>query len=819
MEIQLSTQLFHVQVEPKGPTWGFRSSIWPGLQAGPLTCRLRINDQSHGPTKVQVEQGEASHRNILRLTWTFPQAYAQLVQTVVPNSKGWLHLQSQLTNLSTETLCLNEVALLESEKPGQIVFGKEQERARVYEDGGYWGRVRPLSRPVTSAAERVEQVPGGESIGTSQVCWEIYNLADRMALLVGYTTFERWLGTVKTRYTPAIGIAEWLVGFDAGDLLVDPGQTLLLEEIVLMLGRDPWRLLEEFGDLVKEKYNIKPLRKAPVSWCSWYPYRLGVTEERVLANATAAMHLLKPLGLSNMELDLGWEKGYLPSAYQENEQFPHGLKWLAERLAKLGFNLGVWKAPFTISEFDPIAHEHPEWLLGDAKEKPTAYWTWFWKPHGKVYALDLTHPKAREYLHEKITSLTQRGAKYFKFDFIGGPCNPHLRNRHNPKMIAGGGIEAVRLGSKIIAEALKAADPQCIVLNCNPYEVCGLGYFDLLYTCSDTGNTGYLPWSFMKENYTSVACHLWKNHRWGIIEPSCLCVGLPGTLEEARVRATATFLSGGEVDISDDLTTLPEDRWQVLLSILPPPEASAKPIDLFEPVTMEKLSYEDMCRGLEEGPTDQFEQEGASVWLLPVNTEWDKWILVGLFAWDLPTRKSGKKDYQITRFSIPWERLGLDPKKNHWIYEFWSGQFLGETPSTSEPPKGYTHPGDARTLLWGTTKDRLQVAFFGPAVKLLVIRETRPHPWIVGTSFHISGGTELKSVAWDEAKGELSCELHRPVGQRGFIVVAGLNGRSGTATVAGRPVPTRPGANGSVVIPIVTEKDVISVKFNSESPI
>ncbi|MGQ9596052.1 MAG: alpha-galactosidase [Thermoproteota archaeon] len=629
----------------------------------PLDCNLSVKGRTRFPRELGVEE-VGGYGNALLLEWNFPDIEVKLLQTIKSDLQGIIHLRNSLKNNSQNPLILNEVSLIHLGKPGLTSFGIHSKKSRTYEDGGYWGRVRPLS----NGSEEVTE--------TSQMVWEVYNPSDGMAFLTGFTTFERWLGTFKILYRGDIGIAKWVAGFDGGDLLIDPGQELVLEDLVLMLDSDPWLLLENFGDLVKEKHNIVPLARPPVSWCSWYPYRLGVTEEHVLKNAKVAAQRLKSLGLRNFQVDLGWEKNHLPSAYDENEQFPHGLKWLAEQLGLLGFNLGVWKAPFTISEFDDVFLDHKEWLLGSYERKPASYWKWFWRPYGDVYALDLTNSEAQEYLRRKMESLVLKGIKYFKFDFIGAPCNPNLRNRYNPRIVSGGGVEATRLGCKIIVDTIKKVEPNSILLGCNPYEPCSIGNFELLYTCNDTGNTGYIPWSIMRDNYTSVAAHLWKNHRLGIIQPSCLCIGPPGTIEEARIRATATFLSGGEVDIGDDLTVLPEDRWQILLSILPPPIQSAKPVDLFEPVIVEQLPYEDMCRGIEMS-SKKLEYKGASVWVLQIDAVWDSWILMGLFAWEPPIEKSGGQEHQITRFTIPWRRLGLNPNKKYWAYEFWSGQFLG----------------------------------------------------------------------------------------------------------------------------------------------
>jgi hypothetical protein len=189
-----------------------------------------------------------------------------------------------------------------------------------------------------------------------------------------------------------------------------------------------------------------------------------------------------------------------------------------------------------------------------------------------------------------------------------------------------------------------------------------------------------------------------------------------------------------------------------------------------------------------------------------VSADWDTWDLVAFFHYELPDRDAAGSGDLIARFSLPLDRLGLDPKENYWAHEFWSGQFLGTVPRPPRPPGAYTHPGDAQALVSGAD-GTLVISFFGPAVKLLVLRRTRPHPWVAGTRFHQSGGTELRGVAWDPASRRLRGELHRPPGQQGWLVLAGCATRP-EASVAGRPVGVHPGANGAWLLPITTEAEV-----------
>jgi len=803
---KLQNVTLRLTVQADGTGLEIGSPSWEALRIGPLRAGLVVDGER---LRIRRRRVEGSSPTSLSMTTEFEPLGLSLFQRFVALDDAAIRMQGELYNAADQAVTLNAVHLLELDAgpQGEARLSSEPASVRLYEQGNYWARAR---RPGVAVAQDSglgeTEASQAATAYTSQTVWMGYDAASRRTLLVGFETAERWLGSIVTEGRPGELPLNWCVKFDGGDLRVEPGERLVLEDALLLAGSDPLELLEDYADRVAARHQAQVWPETPVSWCSWYPYRLGVTEERVLEIARIGAKRLKPLGLSIIEVDLGWEREYLPNAFEENDQFPHGLKWLSEQVEALGFKLGVWKAPFSISELDPLAKEHPEWLLGGEGQKPFSLGQWFWEPHGETYALDLTHPGAQAWLREKIRSLAQRGVRYFKPDFISGVTSSKLRDRHDPWRVAGGGMEAARLGMKIICEELEAADPDALVLNCGLPDIPGSVGFRLLYTCNDTGNTGYVGWRHARENYgRNVAGHLWKNRRWGVIQPSCLCVGLPGTLEEARLRATATFLSGGQVDISDDLTTLPEDRWQVLEATLPPLGRSARPVDLFEPIEAASVSYEGMTRG--ENTEDQAlaEQDVSRVWHLPVEAGWDRWDLIGLFNYDAEVAGPEGKYPQITKFQLPLERFGLDSDVACWVYEFWSGQFLGQSPFVRQNPRGYRHPGDAQPLISSPQPGVWEVSFFGPAVKLLVVRRARPHPWVVGTSFHQSGGVELAAVQWDGAV--LRGVLRRPAGQQGYLVVAGAGGLPVEALVDGQSVVVRRGAHDALLVPVLTRQD------------
>jgi alpha-galactosidase len=99
-----------------------------------------------------------------------------------------------------------------------------------------------------------------------------------------------------------------------------------------------------------------------------------------------------------IQADLGWERYNIPTYFEENERFRHGLKWLAGKLATMGFKLGVWKGFTSVSENHTIAREHSDWLVSDEPGKPKAGGKWFWEPHDRMFALDVTHPEVQEWI-------------------------------------------------------------------------------------------------------------------------------------------------------------------------------------------------------------------------------------------------------------------------------------------------------------------------------------------------------------------------------------------------------------------------------------
>jgi hypothetical protein len=743
---------------------------------------------------------------------TWRSAKTELVQVFAQETKRRVRVTTTLRNPSGRPVALNHATLFECTR---LVLGAAPADVRILEQNAYLGRVR-TPRQMLTGSDQLKALDGTRGAFTSQSHAVFYNPATRSALLVGFETVDRWLpnltgrmtdaagralsgadnvdgGAAKSAAGPAAGSAQpvrvppfrrFTIDFDGGDYPLAPGETLALGDFVLAAGPDPQALLDAHGDRIKARNHFAAAPAPLANWCSWYPYRLGVTEQNVLATARAARaRNLDRLGLKFLQVDLGWEKDNLPTGFEENERFASGLAWLSGELRKEAFELGVWVGVLCVAATHPVARAHPEWLLRDAAGQPFVNYHWFWEPFCPVYALDVSHPGAQEWLRENFAALARKGVRYVKWDFAGVVTGEKLRGRHNPRLVNPRAREAVRTAFRIAQDALNSTGEPVLMLDCSGTDLAGAGIARLSYAIMDTGNTG-LGWRHLREVYTSYACHLFKQ-RWTLLQPSCLVVGLPGTLEEARLRATITFMGAGHVDIGDDLTTLPEDRWAVLLATLPPNDTPAKPVDLFHPIQTGTLSYLALIKSKEKknpkaarllalGSPAEREPQGASVWVLPVHADWDEWTLVAVCNWMEPPTEAGSGVNLARRYRVELTRLGLPATAQRWAYEFWSGQFLGVIPRAARPAAAYRHPGDFSHPIQESGPGWFDIGFHGPAVKLVVLRTPRAHPWPVGTTFHQSGGRELSAVRWDAGTRTLSGKLRRPRGETGAIIIAGL---------------------------------------------
>ena len=147
---------------------------------------------------------------------------------------------------------------------------------------------------------------------------------------------------------------------------------------------NPFSALEQYASTYAKAGQVK-LNPIINGWNSWfYTYR-DISEDEVVRNAEFVAKHLKRYGMNVVQIDDGFYRMF--GDWEGNERFPHGMKWLADRIRSLDLVAGLWLGPYVIDKRTEVAQKHPEYLVHglDGELHPIGH-------GGENYALDITHP-------------------------------------------------------------------------------------------------------------------------------------------------------------------------------------------------------------------------------------------------------------------------------------------------------------------------------------------------------------------------------------------------------------------------------------------
>ncbi len=280
-------------------------------------------------------------------------------------------------------------------------------------------------RPVYRVAD--EQAPR-----VSKVKLQLFDADGPLALQIGFLTFLRANTEVHHQYTD--GTLRELHAFaDYAGWALLPGETMPVETGILAVGTDAHAQLARWADYAAAAIAPRHWEDAPIGWLGWTwvdMFNSENYEETILRNCEAITHRLPGFGIRYVWLSIGNLPGGNPGAWEgwNPQSFPHGPAYLVQRLAALGFKLGLWCGPFWISAHlekemaelgdallrnpdGTLLVSAPRWDYGDCANLPV-------EKRPILYALDPTHPKALAFLERAFTVNRERGIRYYMIDFL-----------------------------------------------------------------------------------------------------------------------------------------------------------------------------------------------------------------------------------------------------------------------------------------------------------------------------------------------------------------------------------------------------------------
>jgi hypothetical protein len=348
-----------------------------------------------------------------------------------------------------------------------------------------------------------------------------------------------------------------------------------------------------------------PGRATPSGWSSEHALAGGATEAALLANLAAARRRGDAQGFRVIQLDDGFQRSV--GDWETNDRFPHGHRWLTDRIHEAGLQAGLWLAPFAVAERSGIPSAHPEWLLQTPEGEPlvvTQREDW----GGRVYGLDAGQAAVQDYLRE----LARHVVRVWGYDCLKlgalslGVAGTRRGRRMSP-------AEAYRAGLRALREGAGAA----FVLGCDAPLQPSAGLVDGMRVTP--GVAARFDRLVPAARASLLRAHLngtaWINDADAVLVDGSL------TEEEARAWASVVALCGGTALASENLAQLPNDRLAILQRVMPVAPVRGRALDVAAPGWTGTL------------------RDAAPAWLLAQVT--DDWWMLAAINWDeVPQRLS-----------------------------------------------------------------------------------------------------------------------------------------------------------------------------------
>ena len=494
--------------------------------------------------------------------------------------------------------------------------------------------------------------------------------------------------------------SDWLLSVDAGPRatvapLEETQETrtfgLVAEGAEIVLRFRPRFYQIHRGLRFFEPWTYKAWPRPVAGWISWFAFLDKVTEQDIVETADTLSEVLLPFGYECLQIDDGYQTGEgRPDLWlNANAKFPRGLGFLPGYIKSKGLTPGIW-TNVAYKQVDP-AVDHADWFVTDKSGKPArGNWIGFSLDASNAQALD-------EVVRPVYKGLRGMGWEYFKVDALrhlryeGYNAHADYFRRKKLDLVTAYRryVEAIRgeIGRDVFLLGCWGIRPELIGL----LDGCRIGTDGFSYA----GLAQFNSWNNV----------IWRN------DPDHI------ELNEDRYRSTlVTSLTGSILLLTDKPSfyrtgdVRPAKRTAPVLWTLP-----GQVFDV-DPSRSDALARVDAeVSGSGPRAFDAGLAPACDLFLLEIHRAFEDWAVLG---------RTGESVAEL-RFAD----LGLDPGKEYFVYESWSERLLG-------------------SFAGGFAPGRPDPVFKSQA---LVIRERRPHPQVIATNRHVTGGgVDLLDVRWND---------------------------------------------------------------------
>ena len=605
------------------------------------------------------------------------------------------------------------------------------------------GEAVVLQSSARSAASHVYRAADADGNAEYNVIFHLVSKAAARALHLGFVTFDRMPTYHLFDYNRADCLTRLEAVCDFDGWRLEPGASIRLETLTIEARDDSHASLHRWADRVAAYYAPVIWPRIPGGWLGWAwvdAFNVENYEQAVLRNCDAIRRRLPGCDIEYVWVSIGNIGGGHPGNWLEwnADSFPSGPEYLVDELGKRGFKLGLWCGAFWISEHIDLFGEMRDALLKVNGEPAISCPRWSYGDSGllppeqrpKLYSLDPTHPKTRDFLRDVFATYREWGVRYYMLDFLYAVWGSMEFNDYYDMTIIKG-PQLLRSGLDVISEAsgpdtyrLASTGPtfHCI----DHMAACRIGN-DYGEGRALSPNSHFYPatfvingaefWTSHKPASTNMACSYFTHNKLFIHDSgNVMTVDKPIPVSEAQIAATIFGLSGGPVMLGDDIDRISEERLALIRKVFPRTPEIATPVDLF----------------------DSPHPDYPRVFHLGIDTDWGAWDLVGILNYDAEP---------YSRVIGP-EVFGLEPESPYIVWEFWNEQYVG------------------------VAGGGLKVEIPPRSARLYRLCRALDRPQVLGTDMHVlQGRAELADINWDPVTMTLSGSATRPAGELGSLFV------------------------------------------------
>ena len=191
----------------------------------------------------------------------------------------------------------------------------------------------------------------------------------------------------------------------------------------------------------------KPKIDHLAGYTSWYNYFQNIDESIILRDLDGLDAVKEYTNI--FQVDDGYESAVGDWLFCDGKKFPHGMKFIADKIHEKGYMAGLWLAPFNAQKDSVTLKKHPEWVIRDNETGKKLLGSISWNG---AYTFDIYNEDFRKYLKKVFdTVLNNWGFDMVKLDFLYSQCR-QPRNGKTRGEIMCDGIDLLRecCGDKLI---------------------------------------------------------------------------------------------------------------------------------------------------------------------------------------------------------------------------------------------------------------------------------------------------------------------------------------------------------------------------------